>query len=112
MTGRLVSWLLSILDPGELQNLSTDELESALVDVTIRRRWLWAVLEEMKAINFRVHQAVLNGTLSDDFAKESGRLQGIDWTLRQILIAKNNVALDKGHNLDMESSVAVQPIPN
>jgi hypothetical protein len=111
MKQRLLTWLLSYLEPSELQNLNLDELAGAMTDLRVRKRWLWAVLEEIKECNRRVHVAMMNGNLEPNFVKESARLQGIDWTLRQILIAKNSVSMDKDHNLDLdEPSVAVQPI--
>lgn len=109
---KLLRRMLDILQPSELQDLKTDELLSALIDPGVRRKWLADALDEMKAINLRVHTSLMKGTLDDDFAKESARLQGIDWTLRQILIAKNNVAYETHHNQDGdEPSVAVQPAP-
>lgn len=108
---KIISHLLSYFTPSELQNLKTDELLSALGDLSVRKHWLWSVLEEMKEINRRTHVALMNGELAEKFDQESGRLQGIDFALRQILNSKNSMALDKRHNRTGDDpDVAVQPV--
>lgn len=109
---KLISRLLTYLEPSELQNLKTDEILSALVDPGVRKHWLCMVIEEMKEIHRRTHVALINGNLTERFVQESARLQGIDFALRQILNSKNSLALEKRHNHGgTEPDVAVHPAP-
>lgn len=110
---KFIGWLSTLFEPGEFQNLHIDELLAALVDTGVRNHWMRAVLEEIKELNMRTHTALMNGNLTDRFVQESARLQGIDWTLRQILNSKNSVEMERHHNRtdDAFDGVAVQPIP-
>ncbi len=109
---KLPFWFKSMFEAESFQNLRTDDLLIALADSNIRRHWLETVLDEVRDINLRTHTAVLNGELSKRFEQESGRLQGLDWALRQILNSKTSVELDRHHNHtdDPHAGVAVRPV--
>jgi hypothetical protein len=109
----VVKWLSTLFNPSEFSNLNIDELGGALRDSDVRRHWMVSVLNEIKEINLRTHVALMNGNLTERFAQESARLQGIDWTLRQILNSKTSVAMERHHNQadDVLNGVAVHPAP-
>lgn len=95
---KLLAYLASIFDPSEMEGLRTDELIGALADSGIRKHWIWSVMEEMKEIHKRTHGSLIKGNFSEEFVKESSRLQALEWSLRQILNSKTSVELDRRHN--------------
>ncbi len=104
-------WLATLFEPSEFNNLNLDELAAAMLDSDLRRHWLRAVLAEIKEGNMRTHVALMNGNLTEKFVQESARLQGIDWTLRQILNSKTSIAMERRHNrADELEGVAVKPV--
>lgn len=109
---KFTTWFLTLLEPSELQNFKIDELLSALNDSSIRKHWLYTMLEEVKEINRRIHTHLMTGKLNEKFEQESARLVAIDWALRQILNSKTSVELGRHHNqADEFDGVAVNPAP-
>lgn len=109
---KFIAWLSSVFLPANFNNLSIDEVMSALNDTDVRKHWMVTVLDEIKDVNLRIHAAVMEGSLTAKFAQESARLQGIDWVLRQILSSKTSVDMERHHNQtdDDLDGVAVSPI--
>src|SRR4051812_37560211 len=95
---RFFPWLSSIFNPEYFQDLHVDSLGAALNDSGVRRHWLSSVLDEIKETNLRVHAALTNGNLTDQFVRESAKLQGIVWVLQQILNSKTSVDIERNHN--------------
>jgi phage terminase large subunit len=106
-------WFKSIFASPEFSDIKTDDVVAALHDHAVRRHWLESVLSEVRDIHMRTHMALMNGKLDERFVQESARLQGIDWTLRQILNSKNSVELARRSNRTDDSfgGVAVAPAP-
>lgn len=100
---KLLAYVSSMFDVSEMQEIKTDEVLSVLADPTVRKHWLYSVLEEMRDINRRTHLALLDGKLNERFIQESARLQGLAWALRQALNSKTSMELDRRHNPDRES---------
>lgn len=107
---KIVAYLSNLFHPTMMQDINVQEVLSGLNDASIRKHWLFSVLEEVKAINQRTHKALSDGKLSERFVQESARLQGIEFVLRQVLLSKNSVALDMRHNrIEEKFDVATLP---
>lgn len=109
---KLIAHLSNLWHPAEMQDLNIQEVLAGLADPSVRKHWLYALMDEIKNINKRTHKALLEGKLEEKFVQESVRLQGIEYVLRQVLQSKNSVELDKRSNhIQDEPGVAVLPAP-
>lgn len=104
-------WLKDIFAPEIYQGLLMDEIMGALNDPHIRRHWVAAMLDEIRICNVRAHAVLAGGGTEAQFKRESCKVQGIEWTMRQILNSKTSVELDRHHKrADPFDGVSVEPV--
>lgn len=109
---KLPIWLKTILDPSILQEIKTDEISVALMNVNVRRHWLWSIYEEMKSINRDIHRHLMADDLDKQFRASSARLQALQWVLNQVLASKNSVELEnQNRRVDELDDVTVYRAP-
>lgn len=104
-------WLSDIFAPDTMQDLDIHAILLALQEPGVRAHWLRTSLDEIRDVNLKIHRSVLQGTLYQDFERESSRLQGIIWALEQIVRSKSSMDLDRSQNhTDQLEGVAVSPV--
>ena len=96
--------LKQIFSPQDLLGLNVSDLLSALNDASIRREWMYQVLEELKRLNLEVDKRLLSG---NDFGITdlAARRKAYQDALESILLAKrqirnNNPKSSTGFDLD------------
>jgi hypothetical protein len=102
-------WITDIYKPEELQKIKVEEILMAMNDVSIRKHWLFEVLDELKEVNLSIDRA-LDAREQYSFEELSAKRRALTWVLNQVLSSKNSVAMDRRHNHDAPD-VAVNPSP-
>lgn len=103
----LMKWIEALYVPSKtnLRDAGREDLEIALNDPSIRRHWLNAMEEELRAINVGVDRSLAEGTFND-IASKADRRRAILFCLNQILDSRT--AID---NERFESMRDNQPSP-
>lgn len=109
----LVEKIKDLFNPNTFQELDVYEVLSCLQDPTVRKRWLYEVLSEIKRINLEVDFKLRSGN-PVNFVNLSERRRGIQFVLEQALTVHREASRRGGHNpsqgFDLEN-VTVHALP-
>ena len=88
----LRKWIESIYQPQKtnFKDAALEDLMAALEIPAVRRHWMDALVEELRAINVGVDRAMREGNL-EQLPSASDRRRTIVWVLNQILESKTAV---------------------
>jgi len=98
----LSKWIESLYVPEKtnFKDAALPDLMEALENQAVRRHWMEALVEELRAINVGVDRAMREGKL-EELPSKSDRRRTIVWTLNQILESKTaieNELYDQQHD--------------
>lgn len=82
----LRKWIESLYQPQvtNFKDAALDDLMAALENQAVRRHWMDALIEELRAINVGVDRAMREGKL-EELPSKSDRRRTIVWVMNQIL---------------------------
>lgn len=91
-------------DPKELmdqqQGFSIHEVRNALDDVSVRRRWLLSITEELANLHKDLDTLLLKDASPDEIRNLAIRRRTISWILEQAMNAKTSKEMALRHNPD------------
>ena len=95
---KILKKLTDIFNPKEFQGLDSFELLDSLNDPTIRKEWLFQVIEELRRMNLQVDQKLLSNS-EFRLVHLCARRKAYQDVLESILSAKRSVRTSvKSHN--------------
>ena len=88
----LVKWIEGLYVPQKtnFKDAALEDLMTALENSAVRRHWMDALVEELRAINVGVDRAMREGKM-EELPSKSDRRRTIVWVMNQILESKTAV---------------------
>lgn len=89
---KLKAWIESLYKPEETNlQFSSEDLLGMLNDAQVRRHWLNALVDELRAINVTADRVLDEGKSVEEFKSKSIRRRAIIFCLNQILDSKQSL---------------------
>jgi|WetSurMetagenome_2_1015567.scaffolds.fasta_scaffold491048_1 hypothetical protein len=96
----IVGKLKDLFRPVDYQEINPQEIFDILADPSVRKAWLFEVLQELVRINRSIDQKLVSG-VTFSITDLSARRRGLQFVLDTALAAKREVERAKSHNCDM-----------